>query len=148
VSGGLDELYLLKTTGSAFTGFLKDRFTVLPETDDRILATELDARWRYAGTLLDFAAEREACREAIVAAFAYHDDSRSVQHTLWHMGTAALEACANIDEVTLSMPNLHHVAVDLSYCGIKNDGQVFVVTDKPSGRIEGTVRRTDAPSPA
>jgi len=148
VSGGLDELYLLKTTGSAFTGFLKDRFTVLPETDDRILATELDARWRYAGTRLDFAAEREACREAIVAAFAYHDDSRSVQHTLWHMGTAALEACANIDEVTFSMPNLHHVAVDLSYCGIKNDGQVFVVTDKPSGRIEGTVRRTDDLSPA
>ena len=64
------------------------------------------------------------------------------------MGTAALEACANIDEVTLSMPNLHHVAVDLSYCGIKNDGQVFVVTDKPSGRIEGTVRRTDDLSPA
>jgi urate oxidase len=45
--------------------------------------------------------------------------------------------------VTLSMPNLHHVAVDLAYCGIQNDGRVFVVTDKPSGRIEGTVRRTE-----
>ena len=142
LSGGLDELYLLKTTGSAFGGFLKDRYTILPETDDRILATKLDARWRYTRTDLDFAAEREACRVAIMGAFAHHDDSRSVQHTLWRLGTAALEASANVDEVTFSMPNLHHVAIDLSYCGLQNDGKVFVVTDKPSGRIEGTVRRT------
>ena len=148
LSGGLDELYLLKTTGSAFSGFLRDRYTILPETDDRILATELDARWRYAGTGLDFAEERDACRDALVRAFAQHDDSRSVQHTLWHMGTAVLEAAPNVEEVTLSMPNLHHVAVDLAYCGIHNDGRVFVVTDKPSGRIEGTVRRTDGVSPA
>jgi urate oxidase len=142
LSGGLDELYLLKTTGSAFGGFLKDRYTILPETDDRILATELDAHWRYIGSRLDFVKEREACRDALVRAFAHHDDSRSVQHTLWHMGTAVLEAAPDVEEVTLSMPNLHHVAVDLAYCGIQNDGRVFVVTDKPSGRIEGTVRRT------
>lgn len=143
LSGGLDELYLLKTTGSGFSGFLKDRFTVLPETDDRILATKVDARWRYARVDLDFAAERQACRGSLVAAFARHDDSRSVQHTLWRMGTAALEASPDVDEVTLSMPNLHHVAIDLSFCGIRNDGRVFVVTDTPSGRIEGTVRRSD-----
>jgi urate oxidase len=143
LSGGLDELYLLKTTGSAFSGFLKDRYTILPETDDRILATKLDAHWRYTRTDLDFATEREACRVAIIGAFAHHDDSRSVQHTLWRLGTAALEASANVAEVTFSMPNLHHVTVDLSYCGLQNDGTVFVVTDKPSGRIEGTVRRSE-----
>ena len=38
---------MLKTTGSEFRGFLKDRYTTLPETDDRILATSLVARWRY-----------------------------------------------------------------------------------------------------
>lgn len=148
LSAGLDELYLLKTTGSAFTGFLKDRFTILPETDDRILATKVDARWRYGATDVDFAKEREVCRDAIVRAFAHHDESRSVQHTLWHMGRDVLEASSNVEEVTFSLPNLHHVAVDLAYCGIQNDGQVFLVTDKPSGRIEGTVRRTeDVPAP-
>jgi len=133
----------MTTTGSAFSGFLKDRYTILPETDDRILATQLEARWRYSGTELEFAKQRETCRDALVRAFAHHDDSRSVQHTLWHMGTAVLEAAPNVEEVTLSMPNLHHVAVDLSFCGIRNDGRVFVVADKPSGRIEGTVRRTE-----
>lgn len=148
LSSGIGDLYLLKTTRSAFDGFLKDRYTVLPETDDRILATKLDARWRYAGTEVDFAAEREACRDAIVRAFATHDESRSMQHTLWHMGQAVLEASANVDEVTFWLPNLHHIAVDLSFCGIDNDERVFVVTDAPSGQIEGTVRRAEDPPPA
>jgi urate oxidase len=148
LSAGLDEFYVLKTTGSSFSGFIRDRFTVLPEADDRVMATKLDAEWRYADTHgLDFAAEREACKAAIVTAFAHHDDSRSVQHTLWHMGTAALEACPSIVEVRFSLPNLHHVAVDLSASGIDNEGEVFVVTDKPSGQIEGTVRRSDVSSP-
>ncbi|MCI0635098.1 MAG: urate oxidase [Actinobacteria bacterium] len=148
LSAGLDEFFLLKTSGSAFSGFLKDRFTILPETDDRILATKVDARWRYARSDVDFAAERDACRDSIVRAFAQHDDSRSVQHTLWYMGTAVLEASPVVEEVAFSLPNLHHVAVDLAYCGRQNDGQVFIVTDNPSGRIEGTVRRTEDASAA
>jgi urate oxidase len=148
LSAGLDELYLLKTTGSAFSGFLRDEFTVLAETEDRILATKVDASWRYASIEVDYAAERDACREAIVRAFANHDESRSVQHTLWHMGTAVLEASDAVEEVSFSLPNLHHIGVDLSFCGRKNDGTVFVVTDVPSGRIEGTVRRSGAASSA
>ncbi len=148
VSAGLDEFYVLKTTGSAFSGFLRDRFTVLPESEDRILATKLDAEWRYATTDgLDFAGERVAAKEAIVRAFAHHDESRSVQHTLWHMGTAVLETCPSVEEVSFSLPNLHHVAVDLTPAGLTNEGEVFVVTDKPSGQIEGTVRRTAVSSP-
>jgi urate oxidase len=143
LSSGLDELYLLKTTGSAFGGFLKDRFTVLPETEDRIMATKVEARWTYAVADVDFSKERELCRDAIVRAFAHHDESRSVQHTLWHMGTAVLEASPNVDEVAFSLPNLHHVVADLAGGGISNEGTVFVVTDKPSGQIEGTVRRSE-----
>ena len=81
-------------------------------------------------------------------AFATHDDSRSVQHTLWQMGTAVLEVSPAVEEVSFSLPNLHHIAVDLSFSGRENDGRVFVVTDTPSGRIEGTVRRSGAASPA
>src|SRR5262249_33540480 len=48
VDSGLDGLFLLKTSDSAFAGFLRDRYTILPDTSDRILATVLDARWQYA----------------------------------------------------------------------------------------------------
>ena len=48
VVSGLKDLVLLKSTGSEFSGFLKDPYTTLPETHDRIMATSLTARWRYA----------------------------------------------------------------------------------------------------
>ena len=45
---GFKDLVVLKSTGSEFRGFFADRYTTLAETDDRILATSLIARWRYA----------------------------------------------------------------------------------------------------
>jgi urate oxidase len=139
---GLDEFYVLKTTGSAFSGFLRDRFTTLPETDDRVMATKLDAAWLYGLTDLDYRGVRDRVRDVLVSTFARHDESRSVQHTLWEMGRAAIEACPEVEEIRFSLPNLHHILVDLSPCGLDNQGEVFVVTDKPSGQIEGTVRRS------
>jgi len=138
---GLDELSVLKTTGSAFAGFLKDRFTTLPETDDRILATTLQAEWCYDRTDLDFVAERGHVKDAIIQSFAEHDASNSMQHTLWEMGRAVLEASPSVEEVSFSLPNLHHIEVDLTPYGLASAGEVFVVTDSPSGQIEGTVRR-------
>jgi urate oxidase len=148
---GVDELSVLKTTGSAFAGFLKDRFTTLAETEDRILATTLEAEWRYDRTDLNFAEERENVKNAIVRSFAEHDASNSMQHTLWEMGRAVLDASPSVEEVSFSLPNLHHIEVDLTPYGLTSAGEVFVVTDSPSGQIEGTVRRTaetaDAPPP-
>lgn len=147
---GVDELSVLKTTGSAFAGFLKDRYTTLPEAADRILATSLVAEWRYARTDLDFVGERERIKDAIVHAFAHHDESNSMQHTLWEMGRAVLDASDAVEEVSFSLPNLHHIEADLAPYGLTSEGEVFLVTDAPSGQIEGTVRRTadaDAPPP-
>lgn len=141
---GIDELYVLKSTGSAFGGFLRDRFTTLPETDDRIMATKLDAVWLYDRTDLDYRGVRARVKDTLVSTFARHDESKSVQHTLWEMGRAALDACPEMQEIRFSLPNLHHIQVDLSPSGLINEGEVFVVTDKPSGQIEGTVRRAPA----
>ena len=43
---GLTDLVVLKSTGSEFEGFPRDKYTTLVETDDRILATAVTARWR------------------------------------------------------------------------------------------------------
>jgi urate oxidase len=145
VFAGVDELFVLKTTGSAFAGFMKDRYTTLPEADDRILATSLKAEWRYDDPDVLFAEERENVTNAILRSFAGHDASNSMQHTLWVMGCAVLEASALVDEVTFSLPNLHHIEADLTPYGQTNEGEVFLVTDSPSGQIEGTVHRSDIP---
>jgi len=140
VASGLTNLVVMKTAGSAFSGFPRDEFTTLPETEDRILATSITAAWRHRPGTSNFGA-REAVRGALVAAFAAHL-SRSVQHTLYAMGEAALAACPEALEITLSLPNRHHLLVDLSPFGLDNPNEVFVATDQPFGLIEATVRRT------
>ncbi|MGH8969388.1 MAG: factor-independent urate hydroxylase [Actinomycetes bacterium] len=141
VVSGLTGLTVLKTTGSAFSGFLRDELTVLAETEDRILATEVTARWTFrGGTAPAYDEVRATARRAAVETFAGHE-SQSVQHTLHAIGAAVLEACPDLADVRLRMPNKHHVVVDLAPMGIDNDRAVFVATDRPYGVIEGTVER-------
>jgi urate oxidase len=142
VQSGLDGLFLLKTTESAFAGFLRDRYTILPETSDRILATVLDAHWHYAAAKvgMDWNGTHDLIRETLLAVFAGHK-SLSAQHTLHDMGTAAIEACPQLEEITLAMPNKHRLLVALEPFGLDNPGAVFVATDEPHGMIRGTLRR-------
>jgi urate oxidase len=142
---GLTNLVVMKTAGSAFTGFPRDPFTTLPETEDRILATAITASWRYRDGASAFGA-RDAIRGALLASFAAHQ-SRSVQHTLYAMGEAALAACADATEITLSLPNRHHLLVDLSPFGLDNPNEIFVATDQPFGLIEATVKRVPEDGP-
>jgi urate oxidase len=139
IASGVVDLALLKTTDSGFAGFRRDRYTTLPETDDRIFATSVAASWRYRPGMKEFGA-RARIREALVETFACHK-SRSVQHTLYAMGEAALAACADVTDITLTMPNRHHIVVDLAPFGLDNPNEIFVATDQPHGLIEATVRR-------
>ena len=147
VVAGVTGLVVLKTAGSAFEGFLRDGFTTLEDAAERILATEVTARWRYRYTSVDWCDGFERARGALVETFATHDDSNSLQHTLYAMGEALLRACPEVEEVRMAMPNRHHLLVDLEPYGKRNDGGVFVATDRPYGVIEGTVVRPGA-SPA
>ena len=142
VISGVTNLVALKTTDSAFAGFPRDAYTTLPETRDRILATAVTAAWTYRRGCTDFAA-RDRIRTALLDAFAGHV-SESVQHTLHAMGEAALGASADVTDITLTMPNRHHVLVDLEVFGLDNPNEIFVATDQPFGVIEGTIRRTPA----
>jgi urate oxidase len=140
IASGLRGLVVLKTTGSAFSGFPRDRYTTLPETRDRILATSITATWRYAAGFSDFA-QRSAVRAALVETFAAHR-SESVQQTLYAMGEAALGACAGVVDIQLSLPNRHHLLVDLQPFGLDNPDEIFVATEEPFGLIEARVSRT------
>jgi urate oxidase len=142
VVSGLSDLTLLKTTGSEFWGYPKDRYTTLPETHDRVLATAVEARWRYLDTDVDWAEARVESRRLMIETFA-NKHSLSLQQTLYAMGEAVLEARPEIAEVRFSMPNKHHFAVDLKPFGLENDNEVFYAADRPYGLIEGTVVRDD-----
>ncbi|WP_052030794.1 factor-independent urate hydroxylase [Rhodococcus triatomae] len=144
VTAGLQDLTLLKSTGSAFSGFLVDEYTTLTPTEDRILATTLIAEWRYTTTDVDWEATYIGVRALFVERFA-EVHSLALQQTLFEMGKAALEAYPTIAEVRLAAPNKHHFDYDLSPFGLDNPNEVFHADDRPYGLIQATVQRTDAP---
>jgi urate oxidase len=139
VDAGIDGLTVMKTAHSGFSGFPRDAFTTLPETDDRILATKITATWRY-GSQPDYDKAHAAIVETLLRVFTNHD-SRSVQETIWLIGRAIVERHHDVDEITITMPNLHHLLVDLSPFGFPNDRQIFVSTTEPHGLIQATIRR-------
>ena len=140
IAGGLQGLVVLKTTDSGFSGFPRDRFTTLKETDDRVFATSVAARWEYVSARVGFGSARDAIRRALIETFAGHK-SRSVQETLYAMGEAALGASGEISRVRLSMPNQHRLLADLTPFGMTNPNEVFVTTSEPYGLIEATIGR-------
>ena len=153
VLSGLTDLTVLKSTGSEFTGFLKDRYTTLPEAGDRILATSLTARWRWDAVATgstgvpDWNASYDGVRARLLETFAT-TYSHALQETLHLMGRAVLESYPELAEIRFSAPNKHHFLVDLSPFGVANPGEVFHAADRPYGLIEAQVRRDDAPDEA
>lgn len=144
VVSGVEDVVVLNTTGSEFHGFHKDRYTTLPETTDRILATAVTARWRHRSAAGDWATSHAEATRHLLAAFA-DTHSLSLQQTLHAMGERVLANRDEVAEVRLALPNKHHFLVDLAPFGVDNPGEVFFAADRPYGLIEGTVVREDAP---
>ncbi|HEX3130923.1 MAG TPA: urate oxidase [Thermoanaerobaculia bacterium] len=139
VTAGIEDLVVMKTSKSAFEGFPRDRYTTLPETSDRLLASSVSATWKYARPDLPFGERWTEVRRRLLDAFLAHD-SRSVQETEYAMGEAALET-PDVEEIHLVMPNIHHIPVDLTRFGLENRNEVFVATSDPYGLIEVTLSR-------
>jgi urate oxidase len=140
IESGLEDLLVLKTTKSGFVGFLKDPFTTLRETTDRIFATAVKARWQYAAPEFATATTWQGVRQLLLETFAEHD-SLSVQQTLYAMGEAVLASYEGITEIALSLPNKHCLLVDLSKFGMENSNEIFVPTDEPHGLIEARLQK-------
>jgi urate oxidase len=140
VEAGIDNLLVLKTTNSGWEGFLRERYTTLPETNDRILATKITANWTYGDADVDFDRLWRGVRDQILATFTDHY-SPSVQNTLYRMGEAVLEGFPEIEKIYLSLPNKHHLLYDLERFGMENEGEIFHATSEPYGLIEGSVER-------
>src|SRR5207245_4902039 len=104
IQSGIEDLFLLKTTDSAFKAFLRDPYTTLPETNDRIFATRLTARWTYSEAEVDWNQCRDGIRRTLLETFAEHK-SLSVQQTLHAMGAATIKACNPNPPTTHVTPN-------------------------------------------
>ena len=140
VTAGIKDLLILKTTDSAFKDYIRDQYTTLKETDDRILSTECQVNWEYDSWQLNFTELYNTIRTTVLMTFANHK-SLSVQHTLYAMGEKVLQGNDPVKEISFIMPNKHHLLFNLEQFGIENNNEVFIATEEPYGYITGTVTR-------
>ncbi|XP_022957295.1 uricase-2 isozyme 2-like [Cucurbita moschata] len=157
VSSGIEGLSVLKTTQSGFERFHRDRYTALPETRERILATEMSASWRYSFDSLYSIPKRQCyftetyldVKKLLVDTFFGPPKegvySPSVQYTLYEMAKNVLSRVHVISSVRLKMPNLHFLPANISTKDnrsiVKFEHDVYVPTDEPHGSIEACLSR-------
>ncbi len=141
VVSGIKDLLVLKTTGSGFEKYVKDKYTTLKETSDRVFSTSVKAVWHYANQEVNYFSVCNAVRNIILETFAEHH-SLSVQQTLYEIGRNVIEKINDISEISLTMPNKHYLLFNLEQFGMKNNNEIFIPTDEPFGLIEATVKRS------
>jgi urate oxidase len=140
IESGVSGFTFLKSTQSGWASYIKEPYTTLPETDDRIAATAMDATWRWAAQPADYAATNKRILDAMLKEFAT-TYSHSIQDSLYRMGLVALAASPEVAEITLACPNKHYLLANLAPFGLDNPNHVFIATDEPHGQIECTVGR-------
>eukprot|EP00270_Netrium_digitus_P007048 TRINITY_DN2038_c0_g1_i1.p1 TRINITY_DN2038_c0_g1~~TRINITY_DN2038_c0_g1_i1.p1 ORF type:complete len:339 (+),score=71.46 TRINITY_DN2038_c0_g1_i1:35-1018(+) len=150
MTSGVCDLELLKTTQPGFEGFIRDKFTLLPETNERIVASSVTANWKYSEKPASYAQAWTEIMETLQETFfgparggVY---SPSVQFTLKEMGAAVLQRFPEVESVHLNMPNLHFIPVHLPSISVPFADDVYFPTSEPHGNIEATISRVDGNS--
>jgi urate oxidase len=137
---GVSGFTFMKTTRSGWEHYIQDSYTTLPETDDRILATAMDASWDWNEVPDDYEVTNAKVLATLLTVFAT-SYSKSMQDSLYRMGEAALAAVPELAAISMACPNKHYIPINLGPFGLASDNMVFTPTDEPHGQIECTVRR-------
>jgi urate oxidase len=140
LTSGIDGFTFMKSTQSGWTNYVKDRYTTIPETSDRMCATSMVASWKWSGKPQNYPAANARILDTVLEVFST-TYSKSVQDSLDRMGEAALAAVPEISEISMACPNMHFIPMNLSAFGLDNNNDVFLPTDEPHGQIECTVGR-------
>jgi urate oxidase len=141
MQSGIDGFTFMKSTASGWENYVHDEYTTLPETNDRMCATAMDARWTWAKAPADYANANALILQTALDVFA-GTYSASVQDSLYRMGEAALKAVPEISDIGMACPNKHYILANLAPFGLDNANQVFIPTDEPHGQIECVVGRS------
>ena len=137
---GIDGFAFMKSTQSGWENYVKDRYTTIPETADRMCATSMVASWKWSAKPASYPATNARILATLLEVFST-TYSKSVQDSLYRMGEAALAAVPEISEISMACPNMHFIPMNLSAFGLDNNNDVFLPTDEPHGQIECTVGR-------
>ncbi|BFZ54852.1 hypothetical protein PYCC9005_001889 [Savitreella phatthalungensis] len=152
ISSGIEDLLVLKSTGSAFNGFWRDEWTTLPDVADRIFSTQVSLTFRWApfntfNQVLQYAPTflqaNTHARQTTLDTFAT-DNSASVQATLFKMCEAIIARFCGISECEYTLPNKHYFEVNMQPFAIDNSGRaatIYMPQAWPAGHINACIAR-------
>jgi urate oxidase len=140
LASGIDGFTFMKSTQSGWENYVKDAYTTIPPTNDRMCATSMVASWKWSAKPKNYPATNAKILDTVLEVFGT-TYSKSVQDSLYRMGEAALSAVPEISEISMACPNMHFIPMNLSAFGLDNNNDVFLPTDEPHGQIECTVGR-------
>jgi len=156
ITSGFKDLQVMKTTQSGFEGFIRDQFTTLPETKDRVLCTKILCNWTFNNVEENWNSLKgpkgfthiyREVKKAALEVFAGDPQSgtysSSVQQTMFQIGQVVIEKFSDIQRISFVLPNIHYYFVDFNQfkVDIPNNGEVFHTFDGAAGHIEATVER-------
>jgi urate oxidase / 2-oxo-4-hydroxy-4-carboxy-5-ureidoimidazoline decarboxylase len=129
---GIHGFKLLRLGGSAFTGFVRDQYTTLPEITNRPLHMWLDLEWTCSVSV----ALGRSVRRLVHQVF-HEFESGSIQQVIYRMGTRMLADLPEMTEVRLEANNRTWDAV------AERDDTLGVFTDPrpPYGVLGLTLKR-------
>ena len=104
-SSGVRDFRLLRLGGSAFTGFVRDEYTTLPDIHNRPLHMWLDVEWRYTDPRAAIGTRDVRQVRQIVHEVFTSFESGSIQQVIYQMGTRILGDLPAIGEVHLEANN-------------------------------------------
>ncbi len=142
IASGLSGYTFMKSTASGWVDFVRDEYTTLPDTTERLAATAMDATWTWRAVPNDYPAANARILGTMLEVFGT-TYSHGVQDSLYRMGEAALAAVPEVGTISMACPNKHYLPTALDRFGLPNDNTVFVATDEPHGQIECTVGRAE-----
>jgi urate oxidase len=140
IASGIDGFAFMKSTQSGWAMYVKDPYTTIPETNDRMCATSMVATWKWSGKPASYPETNKKILDTLLDVFS-NTYSYSVQDSLYRMGESALAAVPEISEISMACPNMHFILMNLAPFGLDNNNQVFLPTDEPYGQIECMVGR-------
>jgi urate oxidase len=142
LQSGIENLLVLKTTGAAFEGFLRDPYTTIQRSSNSVISADINTTWTYETSESEapYSAAWHGIRKILLETFDNHE-GRSLQHTVYAMGQAVLDNFEAVAEIRLTLADNLYSPVDLKPFGMENESEVFMPVEEPCGSIEATLRR-------
>ena len=142
LQSGIENLLVLKTTGAAFEGFLRDPYTTAQEVSNPVISISVSATWTYETPESEapYSAAWHGIRKILLETFANHE-GRSLQHTVYALGQAVLDNFEAVAEIRLALADNLYSPVDLKPFGMENESEVFIPLEAPRGLVEAILRR-------